>query len=117
MKDQSTYLAHILEAIRDIKDYATPGRDVFLSDRMRQDAIIRKIEIIGEAVKNLADDIKELAPHTPWRNIAGMRDRLTHNYFGVDLDLVWVVVERELPKLEETITALAARSPRRSGTD
>ncbi len=82
-----------------------------MSDRMRQDAVIRKIEIIGEAVKNLSDEVKGLAPGTPWRNIAGMRDRLTHDYFGVDLELVWSVVERELPKLKATVTELAARFP------
>ena len=111
MKGQGAYLAHILEAIQDIQNYASTGRDAFMADRMRQDAIIRKIEIIGEAVKNLSDEVKRLAPETPWRNIAGMRDRLTHDYFGVDLGLVWSVVERELPRLKATVTELATQSP------
>ena len=111
MKDQGTYLTHILEAIQDIQSYASAGPDAFLLDRMQQDAVIRKIEISGEAVKNLSDEVKRLAPDTPWRNIAGMRDRLTHDYFGVDLELVWSVVQRELPRLKTTVTELAAQFP------
>ena len=109
MKDQSAYLAHISDAIQDIQHYASVGRDMFMSDRMRQDAVIRKLEIIGEAVKNLSDQVKQLAPSTPWRKIAGMRDRLTHWYFSVDLALVWTVVLRELPLLRNAVDDLAVR--------
>jgi uncharacterized protein with HEPN domain len=63
---------------------------------MRQDAIIRKREIISEAVKRLSDETKARRPEIPWKQIAGMRDRLTHDYFGVDLGLVWRVVDRDL---------------------
>lgn len=80
---------------------------------MRQDAIIRKLEIIGEAVKRLPEATKAQRPETPWKQIAGMRDRLTHAYFGVDLGLVWRVVERDLQALEATVTALVEMS---SGT-
>ena len=109
MKDQGAYLGHIIDAIQDIQLYASVGRDVFMAERMRQDAIIRKLGIIGQAVKNLSDEIKELAPSTPWRRIAGMRDRLTHEYFGVDLGLVWTVVERELPLLRTAVADLIVR--------
>jgi uncharacterized protein with HEPN domain len=109
VKDQSAYLDHIVDAIEDIQEYTSVGRDAFMSDRMRQDAVIRKLEIIGEAVKNLSDAIKQLAPSTPWRKIAGMRDRLTHEYFGVDLGLVWTVVERELSLLRTAVDGLIVR--------
>jgi uncharacterized protein with HEPN domain len=108
VKDQRVYLGHILEAIHDIEQYASVGRDAFMTDRMRQDALIRKLEVIGEAVKNLSDNTKQRRPETPWRRIAGMRDRLTHDYFGVDLALVWVAVERELPNLKTAVEQLLA---------
>ena len=109
MKDDRIYLAHILEAIQDIELYSNVGRDAFMTDKMRQDALIRKLEIIGEAVKNLSEGTKQCRPDVPWRQIAGMRDRLSHDYFGVDLALVWVAVERELPSLKTAVEGLMAR--------
>jgi uncharacterized protein with HEPN domain len=106
VKDDRIYLRHILEAIHDIQQYASVGRDGFMADTMRQDALIRKLEVIGEAVKNLSDATKERQPEIPWRRIAGMRDRLTHDYFGVDLALVWISVERDLPRLEAAVARL-----------
>lgn len=73
---------------------------------MRQDAIIRKLEVIGEAVKKLSPGLKARRSEIPWAQIAGMRDRLTHAYFGVDLGLVWRVVERDLDLLAVAIEAL-----------
>ena len=83
-----------------------------MAERMRQDAVIRKLEIIGEAVKQLSNATNESRHQTPWRQIAGMRDRLTHDYFGVDLALVWRVVERDLPALHAAVMALL-RGPER----
>ena len=79
-----------------------------MADGMRQDAIIRKLEIIGEAVKQLSDGTRQRQPEIPWKQIAGMRDRLTHDYFGVDLLLVWTVVERYLAALRRAVDALLA---------
>ena len=92
MKDERVYLGHIRDAINDIKSYATVGQAAFLADRMRQDAVIRKLEIVGEAVKRISEATRARRPEIPWKQIAGMRDRLTHDYFGVDLGLVWRVV-------------------------
>ena len=108
MKDDRIYLGHIREAIQDIEQYASVGREVFLNDKMRQDALIRKLEIIGEAVKNLSDTSKQRRKAIPWREIAGMRDRLTHDYFGVDLALVWVTIEQDIPTLKAAIEELLA---------
>lgn len=106
MKDERIYLGHIRDAVDDIAAYASAGRDAFMAERMRQDAVIRKLEIIGEAVKQRSDAIRQRRPEIPWRQIAGMRDRLTHGYFGVDLALVWRVVERDLQALRTAVEAL-----------
>ena len=71
--------------------------------------MIRNIEIIGQAVKGISDDARALEPAVPWRQIAGMRDKLIHEYFGVDLVLVWDVVERELPVLRPQLEKLSKR--------
>lgn len=110
MRDERVYLGHIRDAIKDVRSYASVGEEAFLSDQMRQDAIIRKLEIIGEAVKRLSKETKAQRPEIPWKQIAGMRDRLTHAYFGVDLALVWRVVARDLPALEAAVGALIETS-------
>src|SRR5690606_35415385 len=97
-----------------IQDYASAGEEAFSGERMRQDANLRKLEIIGEAVKRLSAETRRRHPEIPWQRIAGMRDRLTHAYFCVDLGLVWRVVDRDLPALETAITALIATSDTRS---
>jgi uncharacterized protein with HEPN domain len=103
-KDPSVFLSHILESIKLI-EYYSKGKtelDLFNSTGF-QDKIIRRIEIIGEAVKNLPDDLKNDHPEVPWRDLAGMRDIVAHQYFGVDLETVWLVATNELPDLKAKI--------------
>ena len=111
MRDERAYLLHVLDAIGAILEYTADGRDAFFADRKTQDAVIRNVEIIGQAVKGLSDRTRTLQPDVPWRQIAGMRDKLIHEYFGVDLALVWDVVERELPALRPQVEALIERLP------
>jgi uncharacterized protein with HEPN domain len=106
MKEDRIYLLHIAEAIADIQNYVSGGKITFYSTKMIQDAVIRNLEIIGEAVKNISPDTRKLAPEVPWKNIAGLRDVLIHDYFGVDLDTVWLVVENRLPILSQHIFQL-----------
>ena len=106
MKDDRVYLQHVRDALNDITGYAGAGRDAFFAERMRQDATLRKLEVIGQAVKNLSDATKSRQPEIPWKQIAGMRDKVIHDYFGVNLEIVWAVIEKELPKLERAIHAL-----------
>ncbi len=99
MKDDRAYLLHIRDAIGAIASYTIGGRAEFFADRKTQDAVLRNPEIIGEAVKQLSGGLTGAHPDLPWRQIAGMRDKLVHDYFGVDLDLVWQVVEQQLVSL------------------
>ncbi len=109
MKDERTYLTHAIEAIDAITSYTADGQKAFFSDGKTQDAVIRNIEIIGQAVKGISEDTRVLDPTVQWRQIAGMRDKLIHEYFGVDLVLVWDVVEQELPGLRLHLEKLYER--------
>lgn len=106
-KDLYIYLEHILESINLIDDY-TKGKTQanFLNTPQLQDAVIRRIEIIGEAVKNIPEEFKKKYPDIPWRAISGMRDVLIHEYFGIDLKLTWRVVEFKIPELKTNILAI-----------
>ena len=103
-KYPETFIQHILECLERIEDY-TEGitKDDFINSVQLQDAVIRRIEIIGEAVKNLPVETKNKYPDIPWREIAGMRDVLIHGYFGVDLELTWNVVEKEVQELKKNM--------------
>ena len=74
-------------------------REQFLSDEKTFDAVLRNVEIIGEAAKHIPDDIRAQHPNIPWRNIAGLRDVVIHDYFGLDTELIWDIVSREVPEL------------------
>ena len=117
MKDERVYLLHAVEAIDAILSYTADGRDAFFADGKTQDAVIRNIEIIGQAVKGISNDTRALEPAVPWRQIAGMRDKLIHEYFGVDMTLVWDVVERELPVLRPQLEKLSQRLAKDAGSE
>jgi len=106
-KDTKIFLEHILESINLIEEYMQDKtKTEFLETKQLQDAVIRRIEIIGEAVKNIPDDIKEKYKDIPWRNIMGMRDILIHQYFGVDLELTWEVINNNIPELKKKISSV-----------
>lgn len=100
IRDDQVYLAHIRDALQQISKY-TEGMDfdAFLGNRMVQDAVIRQFEIVGEATKNLSDVFRGRHPFMPWKDLAGFRDKLIHQYFGVDLSAVWQSVVADVPVL------------------
>ena len=79
----------------------------FLEDRKTQDAVVRNLEVMGEATKNLSSVFKARYPDVPWKTLAGLRDKLIHFYFGIDYKIVWSVVKKELPKLRKQITHIS----------
>lgn len=90
MKSDSIYIEHIIEALDKISRYIDgQTRDSFLENSEKQDAVIRQLEIIGEATKRISINIRDKNPEIPWSEMAGMRDKLIHDYIGVDLWIVW----------------------------
>jgi uncharacterized protein with HEPN domain len=106
-----TYLGHMLAAIERIRRYVgRKGRATFLRNALLQDAVIRNIEIVGEAAGRVSTETTSRTPEVPWREIVGMRHRLIHGYLEVNLNTVWQVVARDLPALERTLRALVEPS-------
>jgi uncharacterized protein with HEPN domain len=108
VRDDRVYLGHILEAVQLIESYTARGREMFLADRMVRDAVLRNLEVIGEAVKNVSPGLRSRRPDVPWQRIAAMRDVLIHQYFGVDPILVWEIIEQRLPQLKRGVESLLA---------
>lgn len=103
-KDPRIFLSHILESITLIENY-TKGKNEanFVSSVPLQDKVIRRLEIVGEAVRHIPETLRQKYPQIPWRQIAGTRDKFIHEYFGVDIALTWGIIKRDLPKLKKQI--------------
>lgn len=109
-KDPKSYLLDIEQAIEDIVSYSNGmTKKNFFTNILLQDGIIRKISVIGEAVKRLPVSVTRLEKAIPWNNIAGMRDIVVHDYSDIDLDIVWKVVKVRLPELNKAVKRLLTR--------
>ena len=106
MNRDALYLRHVLDAIEKIERYVAVGYAEFIAGSHWQDAVIRQLEIIGEAVKRISPEILGNQPGIPWRRIAGMRDVLIHDYMGVDLEAVWQVTQQDLAPLRQAVEEL-----------
>lgn len=104
MKDDIAFIEHILLCIDKIQEYTKnlTAQD-FNNSELIQDAVIRNIEIIGEATKKISKDLKSQYLEIPWKEMSGMRDKLIHDYFGVDVDVVWKTVNEDIPFLKSLI--------------
>ena len=103
-KDPIIFIKHISENIKSIENFSKGlSKANFLKDELKQNAIIRKLEVIGEATKNIPSSFRNKHPSVEWSKIAGLRDKLIHHYFGINLERVWTIIRRDLPKLKDDI--------------
>ena len=114
-RDTSLFIEDILESIKNIESFTKGITEKELSKNIeKQSAIIRQIEIIGEAAKNIPLSIRKKYPDIPWKDIVGMRDVISHGYFKVDLFIVWKVIKEDLPDLKEKIEEVKENLKRES---
>lgn len=107
IRNDQVYLEHILESIRKIEDFTSSiSKFDFERNVMIQDAVIRNIEIIGEATKKISKPFTQSHHEIPWSAMAGMRDKLIHDYLDVDLDVIWRTIESDLPLLKEMLSQI-----------
>lgn len=103
-RDYRVYLEDILEAIQKIHKYTRGlSLETFSGDSKTQDAVVRNLEVIGEAIKKVPDEVRSGYPHVDWKKIAGLRDILIHEYFGIDVEIVWDIVQNKVPVLGKEI--------------
>jgi uncharacterized protein with HEPN domain len=106
VKGDQLYLKHILDAIEKVDTYIAVGHEVFIASSHWQDAVIRQLEIIGEATKRLSKQFCSRHSDVPWRRIAGLRDVLIHDYMGVDINAVWEITQKNLPPLRLRVESI-----------
>lgn len=106
-RDYNLFVKDILDAI-DKTEHFIKDMDYqeFIQDDKTSTAVVKKIEIIGEAIKNIPPDIKAKYSNIPWRDIVGMRNKISHGYFGIDYEIVWAVIKKKLPELKTHITQM-----------
>ena len=104
MKDDLPFIEHILDSISAIEKFSKNlKKEKLMSNRLKQSAIVREIEIIGEAVKNISKNLKNKHREVEWKEIVGTRDKMIHHYFGVDLNIIWDIIKINLPDLKNKI--------------
>jgi uncharacterized protein with HEPN domain len=117
-RDYRDYLQDILDATADIEDFvANMTYNQFIKDRKTLNAVVRSIEVIGEAAKNIPEPMRAKYPELPWKQIAGMRDKLIHAYFGVDTETLWKAVKDNIPPLKASIQKMQKEQEKNGCSD
>ena len=106
MKDDSVYLAHILECIRRVEENTAEGREKFMASHTLHDAVLRNLQTMAESTQRLSESLKAKRPEIEWQRIAAFRNVLVHNYLGVDLERIWQIVEEDVPALKAAVASL-----------
>ena len=109
-KDDTVYLHHILECIRRIVEDIEEGRERFMESHTLQDAVLRNLQVMAESTQRLSDTVTATQPDVEWRKIAAFRNILVHDYLGIDLDTVWDITQRDIPKLKQAIEEMLSAS-------
>lgn len=104
-KDDDIYIKHMLDSILRIYEYVE-SKDQFYHTQLVQDAVMRNLQVMAESSQRISAEIKKQYPEIPWKNISGFRNILVHDYLGVDLDVIWSVVDQELHPLELVLTEM-----------
>lgn len=110
-REYRDYLQDILNSVDETEEFTVDmDYEDFIRDRKTVNAVIRSLEVLGEAAKRVPEKVRQSAPSIPWKHMAGMRDKLIHEYSGVDLTIVWTVVREELPPIRPLISKLMAET-------
>lgn len=107
-KDNSVYIEHMLGSILRIDEYVE-SKELFYDSHLVQDAVVRNLQVMAESSQRLSEEIKNKYPDVPWNDISGFRNVLVHDYLGIDLDVIWSVVEQELPGLEKVLNEISSK--------
>ena len=103
MKDDTVYLQHILECISRIEEDVADGKEQFLSSHTLQDAVLRNLQTMAESAQRLSDNAKAAHPEVEWQRIAAFRNVLVHDYLGIDMERIWDITQRDVPKLKQVV--------------
>lgn len=107
-KDNAIYVEHMLNSVLRIDEYIE-SKELFYDSHLVQDAVVRNLQVMAESSQRLSDEIKKKYPDIPWNDISGFRNILVHDYMGIDLDVIWSVVEQELPGLEKILNEISLK--------
>ncbi|MBS3065535.1 DUF86 domain-containing protein [Candidatus Pacearchaeota archaeon] len=103
-KEDIIFIEHILDSINAIENFSKDiSKEELISNRLKQSAIVREIEIVGEAVKNISKKLKKKHTEVEWKDIVGTRDKMIHHYFSVDINVIWEIVKTDIPELKSKV--------------